>query len=481
MQAGIEEQRALYQKRIPIFTRSIKGKFRNFKWAVLALAYSVFFGLPWLPWERHDAPDQAILFDLVGRRFFLFDLVVYPQDIFWLSILLFIAAVLLFFVTALVGRAFCGYFCFQTLWTDAFVLIERLIQGERPTRIRLYKQPWNIEKTGKLALTHALWILLAFWTGLTFVLYYGYAPALVADFFTGRAASVAYFTVAVLTATTYVAAGLAREQVCMYMCPYARFQSVMYEPETLVVTYDEKRGDGWAGRTPTRTGLKTVEERRQKGHGDCIDCGLCVQVCPAGIDIRNGLQYPCISCGLCVDACNSIMDSVGFPRGLIRYDSEANMKKAVPDAPHLHWRRLKIIGYGMALIVMTGALLYSIATRTDFEQTVQQVRQPLFVILSDGNIRNRYQIRITNKGSADTIYTIGVRGVPASALDLGSLHEIRVRSGKSMMVQASIKLDPHTAASVKEFDFIIVPQGHPEKTSVREAHFYSRQDLHDDD
>jgi cytochrome c oxidase accessory protein FixG len=469
-------QPVLYEKRVPIFTRSVKGKFRTFKTAMLALAFTVYFGLPWLPWARTDAPGQAVLFDLGGRRFFIFDLVFYPQDIFALSLLLFISAVLLFFVTGLVGRVFCGYFCFQTLWTDAFIFIERLVQGERPARIRLYKQPWNAEKIARYALTHGLWLLVAFWTAVTFVLYFGYAPELIRSFFTGTAAFVAYFTVLVLTLTTYVAAGLAREQVCTYMCPYARFQGVMVEPETLVVAYDVRRGEGPAGRMAARAGLRSREERLAKGHGDCIDCGLCVQVCPAGIDIRDGLQYKCISCGLCIDACNNIMDSMGFPRGLIRYDSQQNMASDNPGKPHVDWLRLRTIGYGVALLVMTGALIYNIASRSDIQLSVQPVRQPLFVILSDGDIRNRYQIHITNKSGREESYRIGVRGLPPGALDLGSMSEVRVRPGKSLMVMASVKLSPAAAEASKEFEFVITPASRPDHATVKKVRFYARHE-----
>lgn len=471
METGIEEQRGLYQKHIPIYTRSIKGKFQNFKWAVMAFAYAIYFGLPWLPWTRHDGPNQAVLFDMVGRKFYLFNLVVYPQDIFWLALLLFIAAVLLFFVTGLVGRAFCGYFCFQTIWTDAFMKIEHLIQGERPARIRLYKQPWNAEKIRKYGLTHALWLLLSFWTALTFIFYYGYAPQLWVDFFTGQGAHVAYVTAFILTTTTYAAAGLMREQVCMFMCPYARFQSVMYDAETLAVAYDEKRGDYEMGRTAPRPGLKTRKERIEKGYGDCIDCGLCVQVCPVGIDIRKGMQFPCISCGLCIDACNGIMDAQGYPQGLIRYDSEANLASKVLKKPALHWKRLKTVGYGVSLLVMSGYLIFSISNRSSYEDTVQQIRQPLFVVLSDGKIRNRYQIRITNKTGLDESYHIGVKGIPASSLDLGSMGDLNVPAGKSLMVQGSVMLEPGEARKVSKFEFVITPKSNPNAVSYRNAHF----------
>ena len=458
MQKGLEEQVGLYQKRIPIFTRSVKGNFRRFKTSVLVLAFAIYFLLPWLPWSRLDAPAQAVLFDLPGRRFLIFGLTVYPQDVVWLALLLFIAAILLFFVTGLVGRAFCGYFCFQTLWTDFFIWIEHKIQGERPARVRLYRQNWDREKLLKVGSTHALWLVSAFWTGLTFVAYFTYAPQLVLDFFTGQAAPAAYITISILTLSTYAAAGLMREQICTYVCPYGRFQSVMYEPETLAVHYEARRGEGAHGRAAARAGQRTLAERQEKGLGDCVDCGLCVQVCPVGIDIRDGLQYKCISCGLCIDACNTIMDSFGYPRGLIRYDSEKNLESAAPVAPKLHWKRLKIIGYGVALVLMSAYLVYSINTRGSFDRAINQVRQPLYVVLSNGDIRNRYQIRITNKAGQDQTYLITARGVPDGALDLGNFREITVKPGHSGLVQASVRLRPEVAAQTQRFEIVITPK-----------------------
>ena len=458
MQKGLEEQVGLYQKRIPIFTRSVKGNFRRFKTSVLVLAFAIYFLLPWLPWSRLDAPAQAVLFDLPGRRFLIFGLTVYPQDVVWLALLLFIAAILLFFVTGLVGRAFCGYFCFQTLWTDFFIWIEHKIQGERPARVRLYRQNWDREKLLKVGSTHALWLVSAFWTGLTFVAYFTYAPQLVLDFFTGQAAPAAYITISILTLSTYAAAGLMREQICTYVCPYGRFQSVMYEPETLAVHYEARRGEGAHGRAAARAGQRTLAERQEKGLGDCVDCGLCVQVCPVGIDIRDGLQYKCISCGLCIDACNTIMDSFGYPRGLIRYGSEKNLESAAPVAPKLHWKRLKIIGYGVALVLMSAYLVYSINTRGSFDRAINQVRQPLYVVLSNGDIRNRYQIRITNKAGQDQTYLITARGVPDGALDLGNFREITVKPGHSGLVQASVRLRPEVAAQTQRFEIVITPK-----------------------
>lgn len=471
MQKGLEEQVGLYQKRIPVFTRSVKGRFRNFKTGVLLLAFAIYFLLPWMPWARMDAPAQAVLFDLPGRRFLIFGLTVYPQDVIWLALLLFIAAILLFFVTGLVGRAFCGYFCFQTLWTDFFIWIEQKIQGERPARVRLYRQPWDREKVLKVGGTHALWLLASFWTALTFVAYFTYAPRLVVDFFTGGAAAAAYITISILTLSTYAAAGLMREQICTYVCPYGRFQSVMYEPETLAVHYDAKRGEGTHGRATARAGQRTLAERHEKGLGDCVDCNLCVQVCPAGIDIRDGLQYKCISCGLCIDACNTIMDSFDFPRGLIRYDSETNLASATPAPPKVQWKRLKTIGYGVALVLMTSYLVYSIATRASFDRAVNQVRQPLYVVLSNGDIRNRYQIRITNKAAQDQTYVISARGVPEAALDLGNFREITVRPGHSGLVQASVRLAPDVAARIQRFEIVITPKGSPAEARVETVRF----------
>jgi polyferredoxin len=503
MQTGLEDQLGLYQKRIPIFTRSVKGRFRRFKTSVLVLAYTIYFLLPWLPWSRLDAPAQAVLFDVPGRKFLIFGLTVYPQDVIWLALLLFIAAILLFFVTGLVGRAFCGYFCFQTLWTDFFMWIEHAIQGERPTRVRLFRQPWDREKVLKIGSTHALWLLTSLWTGLTFTFYFAYAPQLLVDFFTGQAAAAAYITVGIITLSTYAAAGLMREQICTYVCPYGRFQSVMYEPQTLAVHYDAKRGEATLGRAVVRAGRGIVAERRraarstenavaverraanvsagqralnerhEKGYGDCIDCGLCVQVCPVGIDIRDGLQYKCISCGLCIDACNTIMDSFGFPRGLIRYDSEQNLASEIPAPPKLQWKGLKTIGYGVALILMSAYLVYSISTRGSFDRAVNQIRQPLYVVLSNGDIRNRYQIRITNKGAQDQTYQISASGIPAEALDLGNFSKITIKPGHSGLLQVSVKLPLALAAQTKNFELLITPLGKPAEARSETVRFDS--------
>ena len=445
----------LYQKRIPIITRSVKGKFRRFKTTVLLLGFAVFFLLPWVPWHRAHGIPQAVAFDVTQRKFYIFNLIVYPQDVFWLAFLLFIAAVFLFFITTLLGRAFCGYFCFQTLWTDAFMFVERWMQGERSVRMKLQKQVWNGEKLVKVGGTYAIWLLISFWTGMTFVLYYGYAPDLLHRFFTGDAASAAYITVFGLTFSTLIAAGFMREQICAYVCPYGRFQSVMYEPETLAVTYEYRRGEGKNGRIGMKGELKQREKRQEQGYGDCIDCSICVQVCPVGIDIREGLQYRCISCGLCIDGCNEVMKSVGFPQGLIRYDSELNAESAAPKAPHLHWKRLKVLGYFAALVVMTTGLIVDIANEKDFECSVEQIRQPLYVTMSNGDIRDRYEIRLTNQADESVRFHISAEGLPPGALNLGLMQDALVHSGHSIIVDVGVELKPDQIKQYKSFEFVI--------------------------
>ncbi|UCE89632.1 MAG: cytochrome c oxidase accessory protein CcoG [Pseudomonadota bacterium] len=446
-----------YQARIPIYPRSVKGRFRTLKTAILVLAYGVYFLLPWLRWERAGTTGQAVLFDLQARHFYLFDLVVYAQDIFWLAGFLVIAAFLLFFVTGIAGRVFCGYFCFQTLWADVFVFIERLVQGERNARIRLAAAPWTGQKLLKIGATHLLWLGVAFGTGLTFALYWADAPELAVQVLTGAAPFPAYATTLFLTATTYVMAGLAREQVCTYMCPYARFQGVMFDEDTLVVAYDAARGEGTAGRRKPTKGMTEREARQAQGVGDCIDCGYCVQVCPVGIDIRNGLQYQCISCALCIDACDTVMDTTGFPRGLVAYSSERHLigKKN-------RYLRPRNIGYALALLAVMAALVWSIATRNQVEMVARQVRQPLSVTLSDGREQNRYEVKINNKTNRTVRYRLSIAGLPGAELDTGGLSVIEAPPQGNVQLVARVKLEPRDATASRQlFEFVVTPLDTP--------------------
>ena len=451
-----------FQERIEIIPRSVKGRYRSIKTAILVLAYSVYFLLPWLRWEREAGPTQAILFDIEGRRFYIFDLVVYAQDIFWLAGLLLIAAFLLFFVTGLAGRVFCGYFCFQTLWTDVFVFIERLVQGERNARIKLSHASWTNQKIIKMGLTHFLWFLVALLTGLSFTLYWGNAPELIVHMLTGKAPFAAYATTLFLTMTTYVMAGLAREQVCTYMCPYARFQAVMFDSDTLIVAYDEKRGERENGRQKPKKGLMTSAERDNAEIGDCIDCGYCVQVCPTGIDIRNGMQYQCTSCALCIDACNTIMTSIKFPTGLIRYSSEHELKGEKTKR-----FKAKNIGYAVILIATIGLLVWSVSTRSDIEMLVRQIRQPLSVTLSDGRIQNRYDIKINNKTTKPVKYSISINGIKNAELDMGRFTEIHLPAEHSVKLMAKVRVAPENVSQSRtNINFVINSIGSEEKHKV---------------
>ena len=452
----------LFQERIEIFPRSVKGRYRSIKTGILLLAYSVYFLLPWLRWTREVGPEQAVLFDLDGRRFYIFDLVVYAQDIFWLAGLLLIGAFLLFFVTGLAGRVFCGYFCFQTLWTDVFVFIERLVQGERNARIKLSQSDWTNEKIIKIGVTHFLWLLVALLTGLSFTLYWGNAPDLIVQIFTGKAPFAAYATTLFLAMTTYVMAGMAREQVCTYMCPYARFQAVMFDSDTLIVAYDEKRGEREKGRLKPAKGLMTSAERDNAEVGDCIDCGYCVQVCPTGIDIRNGMQYQCTSCALCIDACNKIMTSIKFPTGLIKYSSQHELEGKATKRFNV-----KNIGYAISLLATIILLVWSVATRSDLEMLVRQIRQPLSVTLSDGRVQNRYDIKINNKTSRPYTYRIRIEGLKNVELDMGKFSEIHVAAEHSVKLIAKVRMSPaDVSKSNTRFNFVINSIGSKIKQKV---------------
>ncbi|PIE82853.1 MAG: cytochrome c oxidase accessory protein CcoG [Candidatus Contendobacter odensis] len=427
----------LYQKRIPIYPRSITGRFRNLKTGILSLAYSIYYLLPWLRWDRPNAPDQAILYDLPGRHFYIFGLTIQVQDIFWLAGVLVIFAILLFFVTGLAGRVWCGYFCFQTLWTDLYMMIEHWVQGERPARMRLDRAPWNREKALKKGLTYALWLLVAFWTGLTFTMYWMDAPALLIAFVTGEAPYSAYFTTFFLTATTFIMAGLAREQVCIYMCPYARFQSAMFDHDTLIISYDQKRGEALKGRSTLARGMKTREDRAAKGVGDCVDCGYCVQVCPVGIDIRDGLQYQCISCALCIDACDTIMDNLKWPRGLVRYTSEKGLA-----GKRTNIMKPKTVGYGVVLTVAISILTWSVLNSAPYSGTVVQVRQPLYTRLSNGSIRNSYEIKLNNKLTAPMTVGIGIEGLDGATLNMEGMERLDLKPQERIKLMARVRIPP---------------------------------------
>ncbi|MGB2254311.1 MAG: cytochrome c oxidase accessory protein CcoG, partial [Spongiibacter marinus] len=402
----------LYQKREKIYTRAIEGFYQRIRvftgWPLL-LGYII---LPWLNWDGR----QSVLFDLPARQFHVLGLTFWPQDMTMLAWVLIIAAFGLFAVTNLAGRVWCGYSCPQTVWTSIFMWMEQKAEGTRNQRIKLDAAPWSFEKLRKKAYKHSMWLGFAFLTGFTFVGYFTPVRELAVDFIDLSANGWAFFWIAFFTAATYLNAGWMREQVCMYMCPYARFQSAMFDPDTLIISYDSKRGE-------PRGSRKREAQSQDVGLGDCIDCQLCVQVCPTGIDIRDGLQYECIGCALCVDACNSVMDKMGYEPGLIRYATENSLK-----GKKTHIMRPRLLGYVVAMTLMVGLLAYNIADRDVIELSVLRDRQALFTEVQGGMIENSYTVKIANKTQQEHRYQVVVE----SEINFENFHkqEISLQSGE---------------------------------------------------
>ena len=442
------------RKVIPIIPYSVKGKYRNRKTAIVLLAYAVFFSLPWLTWHGAARTGQPLLFDIAHSRFHFFDIVLFPQDLMIFVAVMVFAATFLFMAAALYGRVFCGFFCFQTIWTDAFRSIEKLVQGEAQARIRMRKQPWNLQRIARVALTHVLWLALAFATALTFTLYFADARTLIGQLFAGHAPFAAYSSVIVLTLTTYVAAGLARDDVCRVACPYGKFQSVMQDPATKTVVYDEARGERSLGRMAPDKTLKDPAARAAKGYGDCIDCGYCVNVCPTGIDIRKGFQIDCISCGLCIDACDNIMESLKLPIGLIRFREMSHAEQAT-SAPMLG-HQLKKYGYLSILAVCLGFLVYQLNHLEPFSATIQQQAQPLATRLANGDLRSRYIVRLSNKQAEAERYRLAVEGLPAAMADF------EVPAGKTYTYTLNVVLNEAEARSTRQITVSVTPVSRPD-------------------
>jgi cytochrome c oxidase accessory protein FixG len=378
----------LYASRVKIHPQQVSGLFRHLKWTALIVLLAIYYGLPWLRWNRGPGiPDQAILADMAGRRLFFFDLEIWPQEIYYLTGLLIIGAIGLFLVTALAGRIWCGFACPQTVWTDLYMLVERWIEGSRNQRIKLDAAPFSLKKLWKRTAKHTVWLFIAMVTGGAWILYFVDAPTITVDIFTGQASTTVYGFIALFTTTTYILAGLAREQVCTYMCPWPRFQGAMFDEDSLIVTYEEWRGEPRG----------KAKEKDANKLGDCVDCDLCVNVCPTGIDIRKGQQMQCIGCALCIDACNSVMDKLGREPNLIAYDSIANMDARAKGHPTS--RRLirpRIVIYSLILLLISVLMIYGLASRANLEINLQRDRSPLFITLSNGSIRNGYTLKILN-------------------------------------------------------------------------------------
>ncbi len=424
---------SLYVKQQKIYARAVSGWFAGWRWAMVWATQLVFYGLPWLQWNQR----QAVLFDLGARRFYIFGLVLYPQDFIYLTALLIISAYALFLFTAVAGRLWCGFACPQTVYTEMFMWIERKIQGDRSARMRRDAAAMSLDKAWRAAAKHAAWIALALWTGFTFVGYFTPIRALgglVAQFALGPWE---LFWILFYGLATYGNAGFLREQVCKYMCPYARFQSVMFDKDTLIVSYDTERGEP-RGSRPRKADPKKL------GKGDCIDCTLCVQVCPTGIDIRQGLQYECIGCTACIDVCNGVMDKMNYPRGLIRYATQNGLARHLSRAEVLkRVLRPRVLVYTAVLLLLVAALAGSIATRSPFRVDVVRDRGALARQVDDGQVENVYRLQIMNATEAPHRYRVAVRGLDGIALDGPSTIEVMPAEARWMTV--SVRLPPQTA------------------------------------
>jgi len=410
-------RRSLYKAREPIYPKLVYGTYRKVKWAMLVFTLGVYYLLPWVRWQRGpNEPEQAILVDFPGRRFYFFNIELWPDELYYITGLLVIAALALFLATSLFGRIWCGYSCPQTVWTDLYIAVERLVEGDRNQRLKLAKGPWTFGKLGKKALKHALWLFIGAATGGAWIFYFHDAPTVLPQLFRGEAPFTAYFFLGLLTLTTYLFAGSMREQVCTYMCPWPRIQAALTDAETLQVTYKADRGEP-----------RGAHKKGQswEGRGDCVDCNSCVAACPMGIDIRDGAQLECINCALCIDACDEVMAKVGRPLRLIGYDTDNNLvRRARGERPRVKLVRPRTVLYATVLATVGGLMLWGLATRATLQVNVIRDRTPPFVRLSDGSIRNAFTVKIVNRDNKTRALALSVAsGVPVELSAIGEAFE----------------------------------------------------------
>lgn len=467
---GDSVEAALYEVRRKIYPRAVSGRFANWRvWTVL-FTQLLFYGLAWVQWNGR----QAVLFDLAARKFHIFGLVLWPQDIIFLAVLLVISALSLFLFTALAGRLFCGYACPQTVYTEIFMWIERKIEGDRFARIRLDSDPWSLRKMRLKATKHLAWGAIALWTGFTFVGYFTPIREVGQALLAWRLGPWDLFWMLFYSVATWGNAGFLREQVCKYMCPYARFQSVMVDRDTLVVTYDPVRGDPRGKRSKR-------EDHHKVGLGDCVDCSICVQVCPTGIDIRDGLQYECIGCGACIDACDQVMDKMNYPRGLIRYTSErAIQERLTPAQTRQHLKRPRILIYSALWVVLVGAFLTALAVRSPLKVDVIRDRGALAREVEGGMIENVYRLQLINTTEAPMPLRVTAEGLPdlhVAGLPVNADGTVVVAAASNQLVPVRLRLpmdaaepgthpihfriaslQPERSAEVREASSFIVPK-----------------------
>jgi cytochrome c oxidase accessory protein FixG len=409
--------RKFYKSRVPIYPKLVHGTYRKVKWIVMAITLGIYYLVPWIRWDRGAfAPDQAVLVDLSHERFYFFFIEIWPQEVYYITGLLILSSVALFLATALFGRLWCGYTCPQTVWTDLFIYVENLIEGDRSARIRLAAAPWTAEKVFKRTSKHAIWIAIAMATGGAWVFYFTDAPTLAHQLVNGTAPVVAYATIALLTFSTYTLGGMMREQVCTYMCPWPRIQAAMTDRDALSVTYRTDRGEP---RGAYRKG-DTWE-----GRGSCIDCNQCVAACPMGIDIRDGLQLECINCALCIDACDDVMVRIGQPKGLIAYDTDANVRRRLSGGKaHFRFIRPRTVFYTAILVVVSAIMVAGLSTRRTVDLDVLRDRNPNFVTLADGAVRNAYTLKLMNRFAAQRDFVLTVSGVNARRINVIGLEDL---------------------------------------------------------
>jgi cytochrome c oxidase accessory protein FixG len=448
----VEPPMKLLADRVRVYPMSVDGPVRRFKWIVLCLCLTVYYMLPWLRWDRGPGrPDQALLLDLGHERLYIFDWEFWPQEVYFLAGALILGAFGLFLVTSLIGRVWCGYTCPQTVWTDLFMLVERYVEGDRNARMRRDAGPITLDKVGRKVVKHAVWLFVAFWTGGAWIMYYVDAPTATREFWTGQGTSQLYFFTFLFTATTYLLAGWAREQVCTFMCPWPRFQAAMLDEQTFTVTYESWRGEP--------RGKKRHEEQGGPALGDCIDCRACVHVCPTGIDIRDGQQLECINCGLCIDACNAVMTKLGRPNWLIAWDNlsrQAAKGRGDRQVP-LRLFRARTIIYMTLMALALGVMGLALVNRTEIGLSLQRDRAPLFVRLADGSIRNGYALSLTNKLPEPESLELSLTGLAAAEL---SVPDRGIPSGTTLVL-------PAAADTVTDFRLLVhAPGGTAGSTQV---------------
>jgi cytochrome c oxidase accessory protein FixG len=434
---------SLYESRKKIYARSVKGLFNNWRWAMVWITQIVFYGLPWLMWNNR----QAVLFELETRRFYLFGLVLYPQDFIYLTGLLVIAALSLFLFTAVAGRLWCGYACPQTVYTEIFMWIEKMVEGDRSARMRLDQSGSSAQKIGRKTLKHTIWILFGLWTGFTFVGYFTPITVLAQEVASWTLGPWETFWILFYGFATYGNAGWMREQVCKYMCPYARFQSAMFDKDTMIVTYDEARGE-------PRGARKKSADPRALNLGSCIDCTLCVQVCPTGIDIRKGLQYECIGCGACADVCDDVMDKMGYPRGLVKYATENGVAKGWTSAQMVrHALRPRVLIYTGILLAICVALAVSLYLRTPLKVDVIRDRGAIARMVEQGRIENVFRLQAMNATEQAQKLEVSVEGLPG--IEIASERTVEVQPTEVHSLVLRVQIPPGAPSGSHTIHFTI--------------------------